>query len=428
MSHKFEEGRRMCVSTACGHKGGLHAERPGVHVNGMNLSSTHLGAPSVDPLRWGSWSVQCKQSACAAIARVCLHRASAARVDAVARSVRQGRIRQWGPSMAKAGSLAGGVLCRFFLLVPRPCNFDRSVAGCTALARGEVLVVAARGRTLASAHERKPCGACGRRHAARDGLTASAHERKSAVPSTHLCARVRACAIAYKHVAGWLRDESLTRWHHVNCRRAPYFSRVSSIAPHTRAHTHRARTHARQRVRTHTQGHASARTRYTATWTRAHRYPCPRAQDVCKPKALGREGVTSRGTPLLSSRTHARTLDTRARARTLYHTATRTARTRTHANACIHTHARTHTPLHAHTTPLSHIGNRTHTCTPQHTITHSKAHARTNRVFRVRAKDEARGDRCVAVAHRVPQLARAGISRSRAGRRVPAQSGRPCSA
>jgi hypothetical protein len=65
MSHKFEEGRWMCEVVSVWPQA-RKVERPnnsGVRVKGMNLSSTHLGVgglatSSVDPLRWGSWSVR----------------------------------------------------------------------------------------------------------------------------------------------------------------------------------------------------------------------------------------------------------------------------------------------------------------------------------------------------------------------------------
>jgi hypothetical protein len=55
----------LILSVATSSKG-LHAERPnnsGVRVKGMNPGSTHLGVgglatSSVEPLRWGSWSVR----------------------------------------------------------------------------------------------------------------------------------------------------------------------------------------------------------------------------------------------------------------------------------------------------------------------------------------------------------------------------------
>jgi hypothetical protein len=46
MSHKFEEGRWMCVSIVCVWAQARKVELPnnsGVRVKGMNLSSTHLG-------------------------------------------------------------------------------------------------------------------------------------------------------------------------------------------------------------------------------------------------------------------------------------------------------------------------------------------------------------------------------------------------
>jgi len=144
--------------------------------------------------------------------------------------------------------------------------------------------------------------------AARDGrtLTASAHERKSAVPSTHLCACVRVqlrVNMLLWQWHGWLRDESLMCAGAPRCVSTAAELRTvrgcpaSPRATHAGTHTQRARTHAPThisvRTHTYTHGQASARTHapcYTATWTRSHRYPSPRAGE-CKVRANPRPWV-----------------------------------------------------------------------------------------------------------------------------------------
>ena len=156
---------------------------------------------------------------------------------------------------------------------------------------------------------------------------------------------------------------------HVYCR-APYRGcRASPRTTHARKHTHRARTHAHTPCAC-TQGtHAPG---YTATWTRTGAQESismsRRAQHVCNPKALGREGATSLGRlcrffPFFPYAPC--TLHTRA------HTEPHRTRTRTHANACKHTHRATEP---AHTMPLS----LTHTVHfPPLTQTHAHMHTHT---------------------------------------------------